>query len=70
MRLISTATLMEEAVTLGLTYGLTAYDSCYLALSQQVHAPLLTLDRKLINAVVSAPIDVRLFDNFPTPLLP
>ncbi len=70
LRVISTAVLMEEAVTLGLTYGLTAYDGCYLALSQQVNAPLLTLDRKLIKAVVSAPIDVRLFNNFTIPSMP
>lgn len=60
----STANLMEEAVNIGLTYGITAYDACYVALSQQVQAPLLTLDERLVNALVTGSYDVHFVHGF------
>lgn len=64
LRVVSTAELMEEAVNIGLNYGITAYDACYVALSQQVSAPLLTLDERLVRAVAAASYDVRSLNNF------
>lgn len=43
---VSIADLMADGVTIGLTYGISAYDACYVALSQQVSATLLTLDQR------------------------
>lgn len=65
----STKNLMAEAVQIGLGYGITAYDGCYLALSQQVSAPLLTLDERLVNSLASDSFDVQLFTNFTVPPL-
>lgn len=66
----STKVLMGEAVKIGLSYGITAYDGCYVGLSQQVAAPLLTLDERLVNSVASSSFDARLFTNFSVPALP
>jgi predicted nucleic acid-binding protein len=70
LRVVSTAELMEEAVNIGLNYGITAYDACYVALSQQVSAPLLTLDERLVRAVAAASYDVRSLNDFTIPPLP
>lgn len=58
---------MSQAVQIGLDYGITAYDGCYVALSQQVTAPLLTLDERLVNSLAGSSFDVRLFTNFTVP---
>ena len=63
----STKELMSEAVKIGLDYGITAYDGCYVALSEQVMAPLLTLDERLVNSLRDSKFDVRLFTNFTVP---
>lgn len=69
-QVISTKDLITEAVQIGLDYGITAYDGCYVALSREVSAPLLTLDERLVNSLASSSFDVRLFTNFLVPLLP
>ena len=38
LRVVSTADLMADAVTIALNYGISAYDGSYVALSQQVNA--------------------------------
>ena len=70
LRVVSTANLMEEAVVIGLSYGITAYDASYVALSERIKAPLLTLDQKLVNALATSSYDVRSFINFSIPPLP
>jgi predicted nucleic acid-binding protein len=70
LRVVSTAELMEEAVTIAIAYGISAYDASYVALSQRVTAPLLTLDQRLVNTLATAPYDVRLFTDFSVPPLP
>ncbi|NER94052.1 MAG: type II toxin-antitoxin system VapC family toxin [Symploca sp. SIO1B1] len=66
----STKDLMAEAVQTGLKYGITAYDGCYVVLSQKVSAPLLTLDERLANALKSSSFNVWLFTDFTVPPLP
>jgi predicted nucleic acid-binding protein len=63
----STKDLMSEAVKIGVDYGITAYDGCYVALSEQVKAPLLTLDERLVNSLSNSNFDVRLFATFTVP---
>ena len=70
LRVVSTANLMEEAVSIGLAHGISAYDASYVALSQQVSATLVTLDQRLVNALVNTAYDVCLFNNFKVPPLP
>jgi len=71
LRFLTTATksLMTEAVQIGVDYGITAYDGCYVALSQRVDAPLLTLDERLVNSLASSSFDVQLFTEFAVPPL-
>lgn len=66
-QVVSTADLMLEAVTIGVSNNITAYDACYVALSQQASAPLLTLDQKLVKALAGSTYDVRSFDTFSVP---
>lgn len=70
LRVVSTADLMEEAVSIGLAHGISAYDASYVALSQQVSATLLTLDQRLVNALSTTSDDVCSFNNFEVPPLP
>lgn len=67
LRVVSTADLMSEAVTIALAYGISTYDASYVALSQQVSVPLLTLDSRLIRALATASYDIRSFNDFSIP---
>lgn len=67
---IPTAELMEEAMMIGLAHSISAYDACYVALSHQASAPLLTQDGKLVKALASTTYDVYLFNDFSVPPLP
>jgi len=59
---------MVEAVRIGVNHRITAYDACYVALSDQVNAPLLTLDERLVASMHNSPFDVHLFTDFDLPL--
>ena len=67
-KVTSTKDLITEAIQISLKYGITAYDGCYVALSQNLGVPLLTLDERLINSLASSRFDVRLFTRFELPL--
>ncbi|NEP09460.1 MAG: type II toxin-antitoxin system VapC family toxin [Symploca sp. SIO2C1] len=69
LQVVSTAELMEEAVNIAIAYGISAYDASYVVLSQRVSSPLLTLDRKLVNTLATAPYNVCLFTDFSVPSL-
>ena len=59
--------LIVKASEIALRYGVTAYDSCYVALSGQVNVPLLTLDKRLFNALSGSQFNVQLFNDFEVP---
>jgi predicted nucleic acid-binding protein len=59
-----TADLMLEALNLSVTYGISAYDACYVALSKQNNAPLVTQDQRLVNTLKSTDFDIQLFSDF------
>ena len=67
-QITSTKDLITEAIQISLKYGITAYVGCYVALSQNLGVPLLTLDERLINSLASSRFDVRLFTRFELPL--
>ncbi|BBD61417.1 hypothetical protein NIES2109_42450 [Nostoc sp. HK-01] len=69
LRVVSTADLMAEAVNIALNYNISAYDACYVALSQQVNAVLLTLDAKLVRALNNSSHNVCSFHDFEAPPL-
>jgi len=64
LRAVSTAELILDATSIALNYGISAYDGSYVALSEQVAAPLLTLDQKLVRALAGTSYDVRSFNDF------
>lgn len=72
LRIQSTPTklLMLEATGISAKHDISAYDSSYVALSNQVNAPLLTLDKRLFNSMKGSAFDVRLFTDFLIPPLP
>ncbi|MBW4675846.1 MAG: type II toxin-antitoxin system VapC family toxin [Desmonostoc geniculatum HA4340-LM1] len=67
LRVVSTADLMADAVSIALTYGISAYDGSYVALSQQVGATLLTLDGKLVRGIAASSYNLCPFNNFQVP---
>ena len=52
---VSSDTLAERAVEIGMTYDITAYDACYIALSEQRGIPFLTGDERLMHILQSSP---------------
>lgn len=70
LRVVSTADLMADAVTIALNHNISAYDACYVALSQQVGAILLTLDAKLVRVLNNSALNICLFNDFDLPPLP
>ncbi|MBM3153520.1 MAG: type II toxin-antitoxin system VapC family toxin [Chloroflexi bacterium] len=48
---VSTADLMEDALSLASQKNLTAYDACYAVLAQRLNIPLITADEPLAKAV-------------------
>jgi predicted nucleic acid-binding protein len=51
LRVTSTADLMEDALSLAVQTGLTAYDACYANLARRLDMPLVTADEPLCRAV-------------------
>jgi predicted nucleic acid-binding protein len=70
LQAISTADLMEDAANIALNYNISAYDACYVALSQQTRTILLTLDKKLVKALAASSYNICLFNEFEIPPLP
>lgn len=62
-----TANLIQEALSLSVAHGISAYDACYVALSQRHSAPLLTQDQRIVNTLKSTDFDVQLFSDFVVP---
>jgi predicted nucleic acid-binding protein len=65
---VPTQNLMVEATGIALHYSISAYDGCYVFLSSQANAPLLTLDERLVNSLAGSHFDVRLFTDFEVPI--
>ncbi|MBU7582778.1 MAG: type II toxin-antitoxin system VapC family toxin [Nostoc sp. TH1S01] len=70
LRVVSTADLMADAVNISINYNISAYDACYVALSEQVNAVLLTLDAKLVRALNNSSNNICSFNDFEVPPLP
>jgi predicted nucleic acid-binding protein len=65
LRSVSSADLMEKALELALRWDITAYDACYLALSEKLRAPLVTADERLARRVKGLNPRVEWIGNFP-----
>ncbi len=69
LQVTSTAELMVAAANIAIQYHISAYDASYVALSQEVNAPLLTLDNKLVKALAASSFRVLSFADFALPSL-
>jgi predicted nucleic acid-binding protein len=59
LRSVSSTTLLTDALDLALEFGISAYDASYVALAQDLSAPLITADRKLIGKLDGSGAEVR-----------
>ena len=66
----STADLMTDALKIGLTHGISAYDACYVALSQRLTVPMVTADQKQVRKLATSSHMVYCLEDFPIPELP
>lgn len=55
-----TMELMERALEIFHAHDVSAYDACYVALAEKLHAPLLTADAKLAERMTASPHRVML----------
>lgn len=65
LRVAPARALATEALTLALTYGITAYDALYATLAQQVGAPLVTADDALTQRLQRSSIQVCRLQDWP-----
>lgn len=63
----STAILADCALDIAMAYQVTAYDACYVALSQRLDFPLITADEALVRRFKGTPYDVQWLGGFPSP---
>jgi len=52
LQITPTADLAADALQRAITYSISAYDACYVALAQHQAVPLITADQKLANKFV------------------
>lgn len=64
-----TADLSAEALEIALAHRINGYDACYVALSLQVKAPLVTADGKLVRALAGKSYNIRSLAEFEIPPL-
>lgn len=62
-----TKELIQEAFEIGLSYGVTAYDASYVALSKQLQVPMITADEKLVRLLANSPHNVQWLGDFSVP---
>jgi predicted nucleic acid-binding protein len=66
LRVVSTADLMEPALTLAAQTGLTAYDACYAVQARELDVPLVTADEALARiipwAILLSELDLDILD--------
>jgi len=62
---VSMAALAEDALTVAVEYGSTAYDSAYVALAQRLNLPLVTADQALVRRFAGVGLDVRFLNDWP-----
>ena len=65
LHVASTAILAEDALSLALEYGLTAYDGAYVALADMLSLPLVTADEALIRRLEGTGLDIRWLGEWP-----
>lgn len=51
--------VVSEALEIAITHNISAYDACYVELSERLQLPLVTADQKLIRALANTPYQVQ-----------
>lgn len=59
IQVLSTPLLVERALALAVSYGVNAYDACYVALAENAGCPLVTADQPLVRRLAGSPIAVQ-----------
>ena len=59
LKVVSTAFLMPRALDLAVKWEITAYDACYLALAEELKAPLITADLKLLKRLKGGQVSLK-----------
>jgi predicted nucleic acid-binding protein len=65
VRSVSMAALVKPALSLAMTFGITAYDAAYVALAERLSLPLVTADEALARKLAATGADVRLIGEWP-----
>jgi predicted nucleic acid-binding protein len=58
-------TLLPRALDIGAEYNLAVYDSLYIAMSEQLNHPLITIDQRQSSAAEKVGIRLKLLSDFP-----
>jgi len=63
---VSTAVLVEGALSYAIGWQITAYDATYVALAERLSLPLITADEALLRKLAGSGTDVRFVGDWPT----
>lgn len=63
--IVPTADLVEDALRMAVTTGVTAYDAVYAVLAQRMSVPLVTADEALARRLAGSGADVRFLGDWP-----
>jgi len=58
------ASLLPHALQIGLTYQLAIYDSLYIALAEQLGAPLISVDERQVRAAIAQNVTIKPITDF------
>ncbi len=64
---VPTVDLAEKALEIALKHKISGYDACYVALADQVKAPLITADEKLVRSLAGKEYPVQALATFRSP---
>ncbi|NER82178.1 MAG: type II toxin-antitoxin system VapC family toxin [Leptolyngbya sp. SIO1D8] len=59
--------LVNEAMDIAITHGISAYDACYVELSERLQLPLVTADQKLIRSLAATSFQIHSLTTFSLP---
>jgi predicted nucleic acid-binding protein len=59
--------LVNEALDIAITHSISAYDACYVELSERLQLPLVTADQKLIRSLAATSFQIHSLTTFSLP---
>ncbi len=67
LEVVDTFILTTEALEIAMTHGITVYDACYVELANRLSIPLVTADKKLVNALASTSYPIQSLETLVIP---